>query len=139
MAVVIAVWMLHGVLLLPVAWVIWCAKGTKFILVNSDSPVWHGYVQENIQPLLPESSIVMNWSDRRNWPWYSLKVILVRYFGGHREFNPMVINIQPFRWPRCFRFWKAFRDYKHGNPDALQSREQELLDYLDSQGIGTAF
>jgi hypothetical protein len=52
------------------------------------------------------------------------------FIGKRREFNPSAIVFCPFRLHRCFRFWKPFQDWKHGNPAPLQKIESEFYSYL---------
>ena len=52
------------------------------------------------------------------------------HFGGYREFNPLAIVFRPFRFTRKFRFWKAFRDYKHGHPVKLREMERDFFDLV---------
>jgi hypothetical protein len=33
--------------------------------------------------------------------------------------------------PRRFRFWRAFRDFKHGKPAKLQQVEREFFDCIE--------
>jgi hypothetical protein len=73
---------------------------------------------------------VLNWSQRSNWNRWSLPVLCFRHFGGDREFNPMAIVFRPFRKARVFRFWRPFRDRKHGTPSALQEAEKAFFEYL---------
>ena len=133
----VATWLLHGAALYSLVWICWCTRGTRLLLVYSDSPIWHDYIEANIIPRLPRSTIVLNWSQRRAWYWYSLPVMVVGYFGGTREFNPMVVAFRPFRWARVFRFWRAFQDYKHGDEHTLKTLEREMFAYLAQAGIGT--
>ncbi len=134
----LATWLVHGAALNVLVWLCWCTRGTHLLLVYSDSPVWHDYIEENVIPRLPNSAIILNWSQRRTWRWYSLRVMVVRYFGGTREFNPMVIAFRPFRWAKTFRFWQPFKDYKHGKPQALEDEERKMFTFLADNGIGTA-
>jgi hypothetical protein len=64
--------------------------------------------------------------------------MVVGFFGGTREFNPMVVAFRPFRRARTFRFWQAFRDYKHGNKRTLDSVERDMFAYLAQTEGGTA-
>ncbi len=130
-------YVVHGTALYALVWLCWCARGKYVLLVYSDSPIWHDYVEENIIPRLPCSTIILNWSQRRTWRWYSLAVMVVRYFGGTREFNPMVLVFRPFRWARTFRFWQAFKDHEHGNERTLDSVERDMFAYLTQTGIRT--
>jgi hypothetical protein len=51
-------------------------------------------------------------------------------FGGSRDFNPLAVVVRPLRWGRAFRFWRAFRDAKHGDRGALQLVETQFFTYL---------
>ncbi len=134
----LAMYLIHGAALYAIVWLCWCTRGKHVLLVYSDSPIWHDYIEENIIPRLPRSTIILNWSQRRTWRWYSLAVMVVRFFGGTREFNPLVVAFRPFRRARTFRFWQAFRDYKHGNKRTLDSVERDMFAYLAPTGVGTA-
>ena len=81
----------------------------------------------------------MNWSERRHWSRWNLATIVFRFFGGGREFNPMGIVVRPFRWTRCFRFLKPFRESKHGKPEALTRLEESFFAYVAGEtGAPTA-
>jgi hypothetical protein len=54
---------------------------------------------------------------------------LFRYYGHTREFNPLVIVFKALRPARVFRFWKPFKEYKHGKPQAVESLTEESLRY----------
>ena len=111
-------------MLLRVAvWTVWNTRGTYVLFVYSDSPVWKAYIEQHILPRLPSKSVVLNWSERRRWSRWSLGAAVFRHFGGHRDFNPMAIVIRPLQWGETFRFWRAFRDYKHGEPGRLADVE----------------
>ena len=73
---------------------------------------------------------MLNWSERKKWK-FSLATLAFRHFGGDREFNPMGLIFRPFRWVKTFRFFKPFRDLKHGKPDALQKMEAEFFAALN--------
>ena len=52
---------------------------------------------------------------------------------GDREFNPLGIVVpQKGRAARVVRFWRAFRDYKHGKDGPLRVAEAELQACLDA-------
>ena len=74
--------------------------------------------------------LLFNWSHRRRWR-RALAVLVFRYFGGHREFNPMAVVFRPFRRAKTFRFYASFRDFKHGETEAVPKMEQELYELLD--------
>jgi hypothetical protein len=118
-------------LLLHIAlWLTWGPLGRNVLFVYSNSPIWQEYVEQNILPQLPATAVVFNWSERRNWSRLTLAYLAFRFFGGSREFNPMAVVIRPLRRVRCFRFWKPFRDLKHGKPEALRRMERDFFDHL---------
>jgi hypothetical protein len=120
-----------SVLLLHLAlWLIWGPLGRRVLFVYSNSPVWQEYIEQNVLPRLPETAVVLNWSERRNWNRWTLSYLAFCFFGGSREFNPLAVVIQPLRRAKCFRFWKAFRDFKHGNLQALAKVESEFFEHV---------
>ena len=125
---------IYGASLTAIVWLTWCTRGLDTLVVYSNSPNWHDYMVEKVLPRLERRAVVMNWSERRHWKWPSLSVAVFRFFGGDRQFNPMVVVIRPFKVPRTFRFWQPFRDRKHGNPSSLHEVENRLYTYL---GIST--
>jgi hypothetical protein len=124
---------LHAVLLHVALWMVWGLTGRRVLFVYSNSPIWQSYVEQRIVPRLPRGSVILNWSERRQWRRWSLATAAFRYFGGSREFNPLAVVVRPLRWGRTFRFWQPFRDYKHGNDQALQRTEAELFAYLEER------
>ena len=128
----------YAIVLQMVVWTCWSPRGINVLLVYSDSPNWHEYIETNIIPRLPSSTVALNWSDRRNWKRFSLRVMVARFFGGSREFNPMIIVFRPFHWSKTYRFWKPLKYYKRGNTEQLHALETELFNDLLRAGIGTA-
>ena len=127
--------------------------GKLGILVYSNSPNWQRYIEERWLPVYQHHFVVLNWSDRSNWDVRSrFEAKVFRRYTGPVEYNPVVIllgHAEPFAtfraWvaairagepfgmlapsaprARVIRFWKAFRDYKHGKPRALEKAEAEL-------------
>jgi hypothetical protein len=129
--VVIAVllWLISALLLLSVVWLTWCPRRRYALVVYSSSPIWQEYFETQVIPRLGERAAVLNWSERKRWT-PSLPVMLFRVFGGAREFNPMVF--QPLVWPRQFRFYKAFRSFKHGRPEEVDKLRLEFFRLLDT-------
>ncbi|MBZ5727735.1 MAG: hypothetical protein LAP87_22405 [Acidobacteriia bacterium] len=99
------------------------------LLVYSDSPVWHAYIEQQFLPYLGRRAVVLNWSERNRWG-ISLGRVAFRFFGGRREFNPLAVVFRPFRRTQTFRFWAAFRDMKHGRPELLQTVEHRFFDRI---------
>lgn len=107
-------------------WLWWGLRGRDILFVYSDSPIWREYAREHILPFLGERAIVLNWSERKRWP-ISLGRLAFYHFGGYREFNPLAVVFRPFRRTRTFRFWEAFKEFKHGSPAALLALEHEFF------------
>ena len=110
-----------------VAWVYGWWRGVHVLVVYSDSPLWREYMERKILPHLPASAIHLNWSERSRWKWSSFPVRIFQHFGGRVEFNPLVLIFRPFCPVRIFRFWRPFKELKHGRPEALEAMRAELL------------
>ena len=123
-------WLLLVLQIVTVVW--WLPRGRRIIFVYSNSPVWQDYVEKNILPRLPANAAILNWSERSHWPFWSVAVWTFNVYGGSREFNPLGIVIRPWRTPKRFRFWRAFRDFKHGNSGTLHRVEQEFFDCINA-------
>jgi hypothetical protein len=128
--VVLVVQLATAVLLLCVVWIAWCPRGKYAIVVYSNSPVWQEYFETRVIPQLGDRAVVLNWSERRHWP-PTLPVLLFRTFGGSRAFNPMAIVFEPWVWPKRFRFYTAFRSFKHGRTEDVERLRLELFQLLD--------
>jgi len=127
-AVVVVARVVKVTALYALVWTFWlggCRLREK--LVYSDSPNWKAHVESRILPRLPENTVVLNWSQRRQWPRVSLPVILFRCFAGEREFNPIGLVFERWRTVEDYRFWQAFRDAKHGHGGALEHVEAQFL------------
>ena len=90
-------------------------------------PIWRDYMRTQIFSLVQERAIVLNWSERKVWPRWSLRVPVFHHFGGAGAFNPLVILFRPFRPARAFRFWLPFRDWKRGYREPVERLRQELV------------
>jgi hypothetical protein len=126
----LALYLLHRVALYILIWFWWLPRSKDVLFVYSDSPIWHEYMTAQILPLVQDRAIVLNWSERRKWPRWSLAAHVFHSFGGDYEFNPLIILFRPFRLARIFRFWRAFREWKDGRPDPIERLRQELLQAL---------
>jgi hypothetical protein len=114
-------------------WLIWLPKGKDMLFVYSESPIWHEYMTTQILPLVQERAVILNWSERKKWPKYSLPVLAFRLVGGYSNFNPLVIHFRPFRPAQRFRFWSAFKDWKHGDTRAVEQLRRELASVLEDR------
>ena len=138
-AVVVAAilfYVLSALCLYVAVWFCWCRRGRSVLFVYSDSPIWREYVEERILPRLGERAVVLNWSQRKRWRG-TLPVLVFRFFGGSRDFNPLAVVFRPLRFARRFRFHEPFREYKHGKTESLARMERELFELVDEvQGPG---
>lgn len=125
--VALGLFFLYRITLYLLIWTLWLPRGKDILLVYSDSPIWHGYMASEVLPLVQERAVVLNWSQRNSWQKWSLGVAVFRHFGGRREFNPLVILFPPVRSARIFRFWPAFKDWKHGDREPVKCLRRELL------------
>jgi hypothetical protein len=119
-----------AVLLLLVVWLTWSSRGRYALVVYSNSPIWQEYFEEHVLPAVGNRGVVLNWSERKQWP-FALPVALFRFFGGTRDFNPLAVVFRPLAWPRRFRFYGPFQAFKHGRPQQVEDMRRELLELLD--------
>ena len=107
---------------------VWQSQGRDLLLVYSNSPNWKRYVEEKWLPRWGNRAVVLNWSERQNWQRERRpEVALFRAFAGDREFNPLGIVVPQTGRAACVvRFWRAFREYKHGKDRLLLAAEAEL-------------
>lgn len=121
----------------------WHPKGKRLLFVYSDSPNWKEYIETNILPKIEKKVVILNWSNHQQWNTESLEVQIFKHWANWinhptiskrkppwREFCPMAITFVPWWNPKCIRFWRAFKEYKHGKNQLLMEREQELLTIL---------
>jgi len=135
--IVALLWLINASLLLLVVWLTWCPRRRYALVVYSNSSVWQEYFERQVISRLGERAVVLNWSERKRWT-LSLAVILFRVFGGSRDFNPIAIVFEPLAWPRTFRFYKAFRSFKHGQPEDVEKLRLEFFRLLDALARPTA-
>lgn len=111
-------------------WIRWLPDGKDTLVIYSDSPHWKEYFETEVNPKLSSRSFVLNWSHRKQWSNLTLPTLAFNGFSGAREFNPLVIVFRLWRWPRRFRFFKAFRDLKHRNQATIRRVIDELRNYV---------
>lgn len=120
----------YGCFLYMCVWLIWLPRGRDVLVIYSESPTWREYMTQQVLPRVRDRSMVLNWSERSRWSRWSLAVLVFRFFSGDGEFNPMVIVFRPLRMSKKFRYWKAFKAYKHGKPEEVEAITRELFDFL---------
>jgi hypothetical protein len=112
----------------------WGQHGKRFLLVYSESPNWQQHIEEKWIPKLKERAVFLNWSHRSEWlqTWnIPIEVKIFWHWGGYREFNPMAIYFPKKGKIKIIRFWKAFKDFKHGKEAVLSKTEREMFDIID--------
>lgn len=124
---VVFLYFLWGAFLYFTIWIAW--KNPRVLFVYSDSPTWKDYIEREILPYLRDGAVILNWSERRKWRT-SLPVLAFRYFGGHRNFNPIAMVFHPFHFVRTYRFFEAFKDFKHDNPGTVEEIRKELFETI---------
>jgi len=114
-------------------------RGKCILFVYSDSPHWKQYIEANILPRIEHCSVILNWSQRETWykkrPW---EVSAFHHWAGDREFNPIAIVITPWGSVQRIRFWKAFRDFKHGKDAKLRKVEEQLFSAVEAYAPAAA-
>lgn len=112
----------------------WQPQGKDLLLVYSNSPNWQTYVEQTWLPKWQRRAVLLNWSERRNWNRERPEVALFHVFATEREFNPLGIVVpRKGRHVHIVRFWRAFRDFKHGKDGLLREAENELERRLTHQ------
>lgn len=116
----------------------WLSRGRDLLIVYSDSPHWQTYVQERWLPKWGHRAVVLNWSERRRWlSSRTPEAAMFRAFAGFREFNPIAIVVPGRGAAQVVRFWRAFKDFKHGKTELLLQKEEELERALAAGGTRT--
>ena len=113
-------WRLHG------------SKGRFILFVYSDSPNWKEYIESCILPQIENQAVVLNWSERREWQETSLiEAKAFHHWAGKKEFNPLAIIFSRSGRVTVIRFWRAFRDRKHGSDKLLKETESSLYEEMN--------
>jgi hypothetical protein len=106
--------------------------GRHVLFVYSQSPTWQAYIEANILPRLRDRAVVLDWSQRKQWNgmrlWWEARVF--EHWAGTREFNPIAIVFATSTDVVCIRFFRAFRAFTNGQPEALREAEAELETWL---------
>ena len=102
-------------------------EGKFVLLVYSDSPKWKSYFEQTILPRVQDHAIILNLSEQTQWDNRSWAAQAFRHWGGTREFNPLAIVFCSLVRVHVFRFYRAFRAYRKGNPVPLEQVESRFL------------
>lgn len=114
----------------------WRPVGKQGLLVYSNGPHWQDYIERRWLPHLADRMVVLNWSERHQWPTVApVEAKVHRHWAGDREFNPVAIVFRDGARPDVVRFWRAFRDHRHGKPQALRDAERQLATLMNAPEI----
>jgi hypothetical protein len=109
------------------------SQGKFIILVYSDSPDWKPYIDNNWLRIIRSYSIVLNWSERKKWNYWSWPVRAFKHWGGGKNFNPMAIILAGGVKIEVIRFFEAFKDFKHGKEVPLRTAENQLFELVKAR------
>lgn len=101
------------------------------VLITSDSPVWKDYIQANWIDRFGNRFIILNGSQRSLWSASPATRLYYFFCPQDENYCPAVILLRGFRHPQVYRFFYAFRDYKHGDGTALLKLEEDLAQELN--------
>jgi hypothetical protein len=129
----LGLWLVYRLSINLMVWLLWCSRGRFVLFVYSDSPNWNEHIRDHILPNIRDCSVVLNWSERKQWKKRSLPVLTFWCFGGgYREYNPLAVVFRPMRFTKVFRFWKPFKDLKRGRTEPIENMEREFFALVDS-------
>lgn len=104
------------------------SMGRDLLIVYTDSPHWAPYIESRWLPRWHERAVVLNRS--KPWRYEQPEARLWSALGGSLEHTPLAVVVPTKGRVRVIRFWRAFRDYKHGRPARLLAAEQALTSAL---------
>lgn len=108
------------------------ARGIKGLVIYSQSPIWHTYIEEKWLPHIGPRVEVLDWSARRQWRDNDFRVrIFRRFVQSSGDYNPAAVVFRRKRSPLVFRFYSAFQNAKHGNVDGLSELETAFFEALN--------
>jgi hypothetical protein len=112
--------------------------GKDLLLVTSDSPHWKDHIERHWLPRWGRRAVVINWSERSRWDGTRPEIALFRRLKEGLEYNPLAIVVAPEDYA-IVRFWRPFRDFKHGKPARLDAAEARLALLLEALDRGRPF
>lgn len=123
----LVVYGVYSALLHLAVWTTWCRAGSRVFVSYSRSPHWQARFETVLIPQLPESTIIVDWSDRKSWSRRSLRTLCFDHFLGRNAHTPAAIVFRPFRRAQVFRFHDAYTKFRHGDELPVQEQESALL------------
>ena len=108
------------------------------LFVYSDSSNWKDYIETNILPRIEAHSIILNWSQRREWgSRMQLETKLFNQWAGPGEFVPVAILFSPIGKARTFRLWQLSENSKRGKVRVSKEAEQAFFETVKRLPRGT--
>ena len=103
--------------------------GKDLLIVLTESPHWHPYIETQWLPRWGTRAVVFNRS--RPWDPRQPEAKLWNAVKGIEEHTPLAVVVPPDGKVRVVRFFHAFRDFKHGKERRLRAAERELRTALE--------
>ncbi|MGE0133249.1 MAG: hypothetical protein AB7U82_34665 [Blastocatellales bacterium] len=102
----------------------------KYILfVYTQSEHWSPYIEQKILPSISDHAVVINRTTQQQWKKeFALEKRAIELWADI-EANPIALVFKPYKKVKAFRFYEAFRDFKHGKESKLNTLCQEFYDY----------
>ena len=101
------------------------SQGKDLLIVLTNSPHWQPYIEREWMPRWGGRAVVLN----RSLPWRrdSPEARLWDAVKGSEQHTPLAVVVPRSGSIRVVRFFKAFRDHKHGKDPGLR-RQEEILE-----------
>jgi hypothetical protein len=108
------------------------ARGRFVLFAYTDSPHWQEYIERRVLPRITDRAVIVNRSRRSDWrSAMPDEARMLERLGGDRNYNPIAIIVPPTGSPETIRLFEAFRDHKHGRPQALEAALHRLFTRVD--------
>jgi hypothetical protein len=102
--------------------------GKDLLIVFTDSPHWKPYIEREWIPRWGSRAVMLNRS--LQWRKDSPEARLWDAVKGTKDHTPLAVVVPKRGRVRVIRFFKAFRDYKHGKDPKLSEQEDTLAKAL---------
>jgi hypothetical protein len=100
-----------------------------FLLVYTESPHWQPYIEQHWVPKWGARMVLFNRS--RPWSKDQVEARLWQSVRWHREHTPLAIIVPRRGLPQTVELYSAFRDFKHGKPQRLETAEARIQQALE--------
>jgi len=110
------------------------AAGKDLLIVLTDSPHWKPYIEREWIPRWGSRAVILNRS--LQWRKDTPEARLWNAVKGTKDHTPLAVVVPRRGRIRVVRFFKAFRDNKHGKDPKLRKQEETLAKALAPQPPG---